>query len=576
MTIWKKKIQYSLQRKITLFILIVLLGLVLVITAVFFRSREQRYKDNQSMINSYATRLEDVLNSEIAEIMFNGISLSYNYAVIDCFQYYSENDKLNANTTGQVKTIVDSITLYNKNIEDIVFYDAGGDPFFSKQQYDNSIYSLWHNKDISYKKDISGTIYTMDRNRTTDYINSGPTFFYSIDVFLSDAHSANRIILGTLVFACNLNKSIDYLQDDADMDVEIKSPKTLILSNRTVGRPEPVQTNTPAFTNITRPLKYTDWIVNISQYKPISLFGDLNTYGLVLFLMVYSLLSILGIFLIVRRNIQTPIAALLAQLNNIHYDQPSIRITESSSMEISTVSNHINHMLDRMEKLTQENLNTLQKMYELEISKKEAELLALRFQINPHFLHNTLECIRSIALSKGITSIQDIVVALGNMFRYSIYGADKVLVSDEVAIIEDYFKIISIRHQRRYQLIVNIQEELLNCSVPKMILQPIVENTISHGLSGKSKGIVWVTGTLCNENMVFEIKDDGVGMEQEELNRLREIIKNASALRKGNQIGLANINQRIQYSYGNNFGITIESQKGVGTSLKLLLPFTAL
>ena len=150
------------------------------------------------------------------------------------------------------------------------------------------------------------------------------------------------------------------------------------------------------------------------------------------------------------------------------------------------------------------------------------------------------------------------------------------MVSDEVAIIEDYFKIISIRHQRRYQLIVNIQEELLNCSVPKMILQPIVENTISHGLSGKSKGTVWVTGTLCNENMVFEIKDDGVGMEQEELNRLREIIKNASALRKGNQIGLANINQRIQYSYGNNFGITIESQKGVGTSLKLLLPFTAL
>jgi sensor histidine kinase YesM len=575
MSIRKKGIRYSLRKKITLFILVVLSGLVLIMTAVFLRSREQIYEDNQSLLNSYANRLEDVLNNEIAEIMYNGISLSYNNAVIEGFQHYSEHGELNANAVGQLRRIVDSITVYNKNIEDIIFYDVERKPFFSKQEYDSSIYSRWNNKDVSYKKDISGTLYTLDTNDATSYKNSGPTFFYAIDVFLLNISGASRSTLGTLVFACNLNKSMDYLLDDTNMNVEIKSPETVLLSNRLDDSGEAAEIGSPAYTNIVRPLKYTDWVVSISQYKPLPLFGDYNALGFILFLMAYSLLSILGVFLIVKRNIQTPIAELLTELNVISDDQPSRRVSESSGIEIGTVSRHINHMLDRLENLTGENLKSQQKMYELEISKKEAELLALRFQINPHFLHNTLECIRGIALSVGNTPIQEIAVAMGNMFRYSIYGTDKVSVADEVAIIKDYFKILSIRHQGRYQLVVDIQEELLAHSIPKMLLQPIVENTVSHGLSEKSKGTVWVTGRLNKENIIFEIKDNGVAMEEEELNRLKDILEGASALQKRKQIGLVNIHQRIKYLYGNNFGITIDSQKGVGTSIKIILPHTS-
>jgi two-component system sensor histidine kinase YesM len=230
-------------------------------------------------------------------------------------------------------------------------------------------------------------------------------------------------------------------------------------------------------------------------------------------------------------------------------------------------------MLDRMDGLAEENLKNHLDMYELEISKKQAELIALRSQINPHFLYNTLECIRSIALSENITSIQEIAVAMASIFRYSIKGADTVLVSDEIAVIRDYFKVISIRHNGCYKLVVDIPKEMHSCLIPKMILQPIVENSIGHGLSRKTRGTVWVSGAYCEKSMQFEIRDNGVAMEREELEILRETLSNASVLDEQHKIGLLNICQRLRFAYGDSFQMEVFSEKSTGTSVRITLPY---
>ena len=307
--------------------------------------------------------------------------------------------------------------------------------------------------------------------------------------------------------------------------------------------------------------------------RKVSWLKDFNTVQFSFYMIMYLLASMIGIIILVRKNMHIPIQVLLNELSTIRPGDPSIRLSSSSSIEIDEICSYINSMLDRMDGLAEENLKNHLDMYELEISKKQAELIALRSQINPHFLYNTRECIRSIPLSENITSIQEIAVAMASIFRYSIKGADTVLVSDEIAVIRDYFKVISIRHNGCYKLVVDIPKEMHSCLIPKMILQPIVENSIGHGLSRKTRGTVWVSGAYCEKSMQFEIRDNGVAMEREELEILRETLSNASVLDEQHKIGLLNICQRLRFAYGDSFQMEVFSEKSTGTSVRITLPY---
>ncbi len=220
----------------------------------------------------------------------------------------------------------------------------------------------------------------------------------------------------------------------------------------------------------------------------------------------------------------------------------------------------------------------------IEGSKKHAEYLALQNQINPHFLYNTLEGIRSEALIEGVDSIANMTEALAIFFRYTISNVDKfVTLEAEINNIKNYYKIQEFRFGDKLELNIEFQvenkEEVLQAKVPKLTLQPFFENAIFHGVEKKmGKGILTLKISATNERLIIMVSDNGVGMEEERVRELNQKLRGASLEHmkedgKKGGIALLNVNSRIKLIFGDEYGVYIYSKLGAGTDVEITIPF---
>lgn len=228
----------------------------------------------------------------------------------------------------------------------------------------------------------------------------------------------------------------------------------------------------------------------------------------------------------------------------------------------------------------------LQDEYSVRMVDKQAKLSALQSQINPHFLYNTLECIRSEALLYDCDSIARMAKALASFFRYSISKKENIVtLREEFNNIENYFLIQSYRFDDKFSfeiLAAPEDREAYSCLIPKLSLQPIVENAIFHGLETKTdKGKVTIRVEMTEKNVIIIVSDDGVGIGREELERMRDSLKNSrketdqegkSPGERGNGIALTNVSQRIKLIFGEDYGLNLYSTKGIGTDVEIILP----
>lgn len=223
----------------------------------------------------------------------------------------------------------------------------------------------------------------------------------------------------------------------------------------------------------------------------------------------------------------------------------------------------------------------------ISVSKKQAEYLALQNQINPHFLYNTLEGIRSEALIAGLDSVAEMTEALATFFRYTISQVENlVTLEDELANIENYYYIQQFRFGDKLALSIEYEHDedlsqldILQYRLPKLTLQPIVENSIYHGIERKiGNGHLVIRIGVSNERLRIRISDDGLGMSEEKLNQLNEKLRSLSldavdgeTERKGG-IAVVNVNNRIKLLFGEEYGIYVYSHEGVGTDVLIGLP----
>lgn len=220
----------------------------------------------------------------------------------------------------------------------------------------------------------------------------------------------------------------------------------------------------------------------------------------------------------------------------------------------------------------------------LNLSKNQAQYLALQNQINPHFLYNTLESIRSEALCSGVGGVASMAEALATFFRYTISNLDKlVTLEDELNNVESYYSIQKYRFGDKLDLMVEYEGDhssILNMKMPKLILQPIVENAIYHGVEQKiGKGKITIYIMCTTKGLIIRVSDDGLGIEKNHLeilnnkfliNSLDGITEPAKKKREG--IALINVNNRIKLLFGEEYGIYIQSTKDVGTDVEITLP----
>jgi len=199
--------------------------------------------------------------------------------------------------------------------------------------------------------------------------------------------------------------------------------------------------------------------------------------------------------------------------------------------------------------------------------KRKAELAVLQAQINPHFLYNTLESINWMALSAKQKNISRMVLLLSNFMRLSLNkGKNVYTIRKEVEHLRTYIEIQQIRHKNKFQVIEDIDENILDYYTIKLILQPIIENCIVHGFKNTMQtGTIEIYGGFDGEDILFTIRDNGCGMDD---NTLKCIFDKSDS--KG--YGIKNVNERIKLYFGEKYGLEIESSPGKGTTVKIRIP----
>ncbi|WP_138496553.1 cache domain-containing sensor histidine kinase [Paenibacillus pinistramenti] len=233
------------------------------------------------------------------------------------------------------------------------------------------------------------------------------------------------------------------------------------------------------------------------------------------------------------------------------------------------------------DKMIQDMDNFVRENYQNKILAMDAQMKALEAQINSHFLFNTLESINSIAEIEEVESITIMTKALGDMFRYSIKtDSELVLTKEELKHVENYLTIQTIRYSEKIKFEIEIEEEVLKSRILKLILQPLVENSIYHGLEGmKDGGIIQIKGykDKVTQFLCFEVTDNGVGIPEKELHKIKESLMQPHEFtklghRSKQSIGIKNVHSRISLYYGEGFGLEIDSCFSSGTRIKITLP----
>lgn len=294
-----------------------------------------------------------------------------------------------------------------------------------------------------------------------------------------------------------------------------------------------------------------------------------------------ALILLVCLFLFIISNITQPVKKLIHFMGTVKSGNIKVLKKEvqlEGYYEITVLSKEFNSMLKEISNLTYRLFETSSKLYETEIEKKKSELAFLRSQINPHFLYNTLEVIKGIALDEEVEKLYDMTNALALIFRYGVKGSDIVELREEFNIVKAYVQIHLIRFNERLEAVYEIDENTLGIKLPKMILQPIVENAFFHGLEAKrGKGRLCVGSAIDKATLRIWIKDDGVGIEAEKLAAINLALSHPHGHAESNAksdgvIGIYNVNNRIKLTYGNEYGLSINSVLNEGTEVIVLIP----
>lgn len=281
---------------------------------------------------------------------------------------------------------------------------------------------------------------------------------------------------------------------------------------------------------------------------------------------ISSILSFLLSYVIVH-----PIRATVLAMHRFSEGDFEVRLSEERKDEFGEMNRVFNETTRKIEELMHEVTNS-------KLLNKEMEFKALQAQINPHFLYNALDTVNWMAMKKGDTEICDMVSAISNLMRISIGNKQDIFsIRQELKYVKDYLYIQETRYRDRFQVYFAIDEKILDEKIPKLTIQPLVENAIVHSVEvSKGKTVLNINGYIEQGNVVIEIKDDGVGMDRDTLLHLLDPPegeeKDISVAHTG--LGMYAVHQRLSHLYGEEYGLTADSEPGNGTCIKICIPFT--
>ena len=310
-------------------------------------------------------------------------------------------------------------------------------------------------------------------------------------------------------------------------------------------------------------------IVSVSPMKKLN--KELNAYSK----FVYIVITICGLLsfmvaLILSNDISRPIRKLVKSMSHVKEGNFDINISYNRNDEFAFLVQQYKSMINEIKELIDKLYISELRQKEVELKAREYELKALQAQINPHFLYNTLDSVNWLALKYNANDISIMVKSLSNFFRYSLSkGKSEITLEEEKGQVESYLTIQSIRFKEKLNYKIDFSEEILKCKTVKLILQPIVENAIIHGIERrKSGGFINISGYKKEDYIEITVSDNGEGADVEKLNNLL-----LDKTVEDSFFGTRNVNDRIKQFFGEEYGLNFCNNEEGGLTVVIKIPF---
>jgi two-component system, sensor histidine kinase YesM len=308
-------------------------------------------------------------------------------------------------------------------------------------------------------------------------------------------------------------------------------------------------------------------IVSVSPIKELN--SEIFSFNrlMTLVILMCTILSIIAA-LFLSEDFSRPISQLVKSMSIVKSGNFNIDLTYKRKDEFAFLMKHYKDMMKQIEELIDELYESERKKHKAELKMKDAELKALLAQINPHFLYNTLDSINWLAIKYNVEDISVMVRSLSNFFRYSLNsGKNIITLADEKNQIMNYLQIQHSRFKEKLDYYIEFKPEIDECYTVKLILQPLVENAIVHGIEeNNNPGFIGIVGKVVNDEIQIKIWDNGLGANVDELNKMLE----DNSIAK-NSLGIRNVNDRIKHFFGEEYGVRYYNNKEGGTTAILRL-----
>lgn len=509
--------------------------------------------DLKEAIAQYSVNMSLSDEARIAfENKFYNYKISPNFSNVNAVKIYGFN--------GFMMSIGDASALENLDDERIV----------SSQWYKEALHNpdefIWTgllNTFVKQGEDKTISIYRVikDRSYTEDigmlYVNLDPQIFASLGDKFSFSEQSQIYILDSN----NTTVSSDLAPDDVIALSTAKAKEGRVTLNySTVVDGED---KSKYFLNYITTYKWK--VVGVLPVNEVTR-STVEVFYLVAMIFMVFFIAASFIWLMMMARIFSPIKKLTAATKLVHEGDFSVQVDYESKDELGLLTNNFNFMVTKIKELVQEVVQENNR-------KKDAEYRALQAQINPHFLYNTLNSIRWMAIIQKADNIKRVVDVLGRLLRNSTSKMDQyITVGEEVDNLKDYVYIQQIAYNNKFQVDYKIGEDVLGCHCLKFILQPLVENAIFHGILPKETyGTIVVDIHRKDQLLEIIVLDDGVGMSNDAAQELLE--KEDETLTKLSGIGMNSIYGRLQMAYDGQSHFTIDSKIGESTQIVIQIPY---
>ncbi|EKQ58309.1 sensor histidine kinase [Clostridium sp. Maddingley MBC34-26] len=567
-------------------------------------------------------------NQKITTFFILTVLITNTFVIFAVYQLAGKQitEKSSGLVQGQLDTITDILNITLKNIIESS-NTITGDNRVKEFLMNNSLTSKNYNKDTSDA--YSSVRYLLDTNSYIDYISlvkfDGPELIYVGEVWTSNDFRTQTLkdyqdAVGTKFGNCKISmkkkvfypdqyvlniyqpitdkynfnkytgvlvigigeKSIKEFYSNLDKGLEVQTYLTdkdgVIISNedksligtksfyKDILQGKSGQQKVGDKMVIYEKLDNWDWYM-VGEIPTESLLKDTNAVIFLIIMLVLGAGILISIaFYKLSNNLYKPMDALVKKMREVSMGNLEVRMERNyKGKDFKQLASGFNIMI--------EEINILMYRIKREQSEiKQIELNKLQSQIKPHFLYNTLECIHWQALSDGNKDVSRMVKALANYYRLCLSkGKDIVPLSQELANIENYLIIQNMRYSGIAQCEININDNLKNVLIPKLTLQPLIENSIYHGIRVKDgyKGKIFVNAKEIDNKIVISVADNGVGMNQEQID---EINNSISVFDEKTGYGLRNVHKRIEILFGSGYGLYYRKNQYGGTTVDIILP----